>query len=77
MKGCFLTHIKTARFIASLIVLGKLEVYAGLQIYPKNILRRTNKAYKALENGAPDALISRIVRHIRHEGAYSGKLYKA
>ena len=55
MKGCFLTHIKTARFVASLTVHGKLEVYAGLQIYPKKILRRTNKAYKALENGAPDA----------------------
>ena len=55
MKGCFLTHVKTARFVASLIVLEKLEVYAGLQICPKKILRRANKAYKALENGAPDA----------------------
>ena len=29
------------------VVLGKLKVSAGLQIHPKNILRRTNKAHKA------------------------------
>ena len=52
--GC-LTHIKTARFVAPLIVLGKCKVSAALQIYPKKILRRTNKACKALEKVAKGA----------------------
>ena len=47
--GCFLNNIKTARLAAPLIVLGKWEVSSGLQIYPYKILRRTNKACKALE----------------------------
>ena len=50
--GCFLTDIKTARFVTSLIILGKWEVSAELQIYPKKILRRINNAFKALEKGA-------------------------
>ena len=53
--GCFLTHLKTARFVVPLIVLGKWEVSAGLQIYPKKILHHTNKACKALEKGAQGA----------------------
>ena len=52
---CFLTHIKTARFVAFLIVPGKWGVSAGLQIYPKKILRRTNKVCKALEKSAQGA----------------------
>ena len=35
------------QFVVTFIVLGKLKVSAGLQIHPKNILRRTNKAHKA------------------------------
>ena len=45
----------TARFVSSLIVLGKRKVSAGLQIYPKKFLRRTNKACKALDKGTQDA----------------------
>ena len=53
--NCFLTHIKRARFVVPLIVLGKWKVSAGLQIHPKKILRRTNKACKAREKGAQGA----------------------
>ena len=53
--SCFLTHIKTARFVASLIVLGKWEAFVGLQIYPKKILRHTNQTHKALEKGPQGA----------------------
>ena len=52
---CFLIHIKTARFVAFLIVPGKWGVSAGLQIYPKKILRRTNKVCKAFEKSAQGA----------------------
>ena len=45
--GCFPTHVKTARFVASLMILGKWKVFARLLIYPKKILRRTNQARKA------------------------------
>ena len=37
--GCFLTRIKTARFVVFLIVFGKWKVPAGLQIHPKKILK--------------------------------------
>ena len=53
--GCFLTHVKTVRFVDSLIVLGTWKVSTGLQIYPKSVLRRTNKVCKALEKDAEDA----------------------
>ena len=53
--GCLLTHIKTARFVPSLRILGKWEVSAGLKIYTKKILKRTNKACKALEKGMQGA----------------------
>ena len=53
--GCFLTHIKTVRFVAALIILGKWEVSGGLKIHPKKISRRTNKAYKAVEKDAQGA----------------------
>ena len=42
--GCFLTHIRTARFVVPLIVFGNWKFFAGLQIHPKKILMRTNKA---------------------------------
>ena len=45
--GCFLTNIKTAWFVALLIVLEKSEVSVGLQIYSKKILGLTNQACKA------------------------------
>ena len=45
--GCFLTNIKTAWFVALLIVLAKWEVSVGLQIYSKKILGLTNQARKA------------------------------
>ena len=51
LKGFFDPH-RTARFVAALIVLGKREVSAGLQIYPKKILRCTNQAHKALQKDA-------------------------
>ena len=34
---CFLTHVKTVRFVDSLIVLGTWKVSTGLQIYPKSV----------------------------------------
>ena len=43
---------RPTRFVAPLIILGKWEVFAGLQIYPKKILRRANEGCKALEKGA-------------------------
>ena len=46
-----MSQIKIARFVASLIVLGKWEDSAGIQIYTKMILRHINKACKALEKG--------------------------
>ena len=46
---CLLTHIKTAWFLAPLTVLGKWEVLAGLQIYPKKVLRGMNMAFKQLK----------------------------
>ena len=58
--GCFLTHIKTARFVDSLRVLGKCKISVRLQIYPKKILRRTNNACKALEKGTQDTYMSRV-----------------
>ena len=54
-----MTHIRTLRFLASLIVLGKWEVCTGLQIYPKKILRRTNKTHKALEK---DTRVSKVLK---------------
>ena len=62
--GWFLTHIKIARFVASLIVLGKWEVSPRLQIYPKKTLKRTNKARQALEKFAQGVW----VKHVRREG---------
>ena len=50
--GCYLTHIKIARFVVPLIVLGKWKVFAELQIHAKKILISTNKMYKAREKGA-------------------------
>ena len=70
---CFLTHIKTARFVVSLIVLGKWKVTAGLQIHPRKILRRTNKARKARENVTQGTKIRRVSkarkvrRHVWYE----------
>ena len=70
-----MTQIKTARFVAPLIVLGKWEVFAGLQIYPKNILRRTNKACKAREKdgrqGAQVRCVSKAHKARRHVGQKS------
>ena len=51
----FLTHIKIARFVVPLLVLGKWKVSDGLRVYPKKILRRTNKACNAREKGAQGA----------------------
>ena len=44
--GCFLTHIKTAMFVVPLIVLRKWKIFARLQIHPKKIEGRKNKARK-------------------------------
>ena len=38
---------KTTQFLVLLIIHGKWKVFAGLQIHPKTILTRTNKARKA------------------------------
>ena len=38
---------KTTQSVAPLIIHGKWKVFAGLQIHPKTILTRTNKARKA------------------------------
>ena len=54
---CFLTHIKEARFVEPLIVLGICKVTAGLQIHPKKILWRMSKACTA----------QRRVRHVMRE----------
>ena len=48
----FFNNIKTKRFVAPLIVLGKLEVSSGLHISPNKILKRTNKEWKPLEKDA-------------------------
>ena len=45
--GCFLTHIKTPRFVVPLIAFRKWKVFAGLKIHPKKILTPTNKAQRA------------------------------
>ena len=44
--GCFLTHIKTTMFVVPLIVLRKWKIFARLQIHPKKIEGRKNKARK-------------------------------
>ena len=42
----FLTHLKTAQIVASLII-RKWKIFAGLQIHPKTVLTCTNKVRKA------------------------------
>ena len=77
---CFLTLIKTARFVVPLIFFEKWKVSAGLQIHPKKIKRRTNKALKAHEKGAQGVSVRRaskaskarktrlFVNEVRREG---------
>lgn len=45
-NGYFLTYMKTVRFAVPLIVLVKWEVFNGLQIHPKKVLRILDKACK-------------------------------
>ena len=47
---CFTAiFLKTAQFVVLLVVLEKWKYSARLQIHPKNILRRTKKVCKVLE----------------------------
>ena len=66
VSNYFLNHIKTARFVVTLIVIGKWKLVDGLPIYPKKILRCTNKAYKA---GRKDTKARKARRHVRLERA--------
>ena len=75
-----MTLIKTARFVVPLIFFEKWKVSAGLQIHPKKIKRRTNKALKAHEKGVQGVSVRRaskaskarkarlFVNEVRREG---------
>ena len=75
--GCFLSHIKTARFVVPLIFFGKLEVFDGLQIHPKGTQIKqamlVKKARKAHKYGAS----VRQVRRVRHVKRKRTKVCKA
>ena len=65
---CFLTHKKTAQFVVRLIVLGKWKVSAGLQIHPKNTLRRTNGRRKREKKARKARKYGTWVRHVSRKG---------
>ena len=58
----FLTCLKTAQFVVSLIILGKWYDFAGIKIHPKTILTYTNKAHKAREKDAQGADVRRACK---------------
>ena len=48
--GCFLTHMKAAQFVLSLIVFVKLKVFDRLKIHRRKILRGPDKACEVQVN---------------------------